>query len=117
MVEVASDTNVLSESRCQVLCRHRQQSSLEQFRQNEPPKSNAGIGQTQGQRIAIGKGYCEGGQGEDREFTLVEEDGLEEHVLNCIIPFLDPLVTISTTKNRVCRYAFCVMTNCVPFCA
>src|SRR5438552_10939472 len=99
-MEIADHSNILSGHRHQVLCRHRQQSSLEQFRQNEPPKSNVGIGQTQGQRIAIGKGYCEGGQGEDREFTLVEKDGLEEHVPNYIIPFLDPLVTISTMKNR-----------------
>ena len=79
-MEIADHSNILSGHRHQVLCRHRQQSSLEQFRQNEPPKSNVGIGQTQGQRIAIGKGHCQGGQRKDGEFTLVGENGLEGDV-------------------------------------
>ena len=60
-MEIANNTNVLPGHRCQVLCGHRQQSSSEQFRENEAPKSNVGICQTQGQGITVGKGYCEGG--------------------------------------------------------
>jgi len=79
-MEIADDSNLLSKYRYQVLCRHRRQSPSEKFRQNESPKSNVEISQAQGQRITIGKGYCEGRQEEDGEFTLIEEDGLEGDV-------------------------------------
>ena len=79
-MEIVNNTNILSEHGCQVFCRHSRQFSSKQLRQNESPKSNVGINQTQGQRITIEKKYYQEKQRKNEEFILIEKNKLKENI-------------------------------------